>query len=103
MSHSLPQPSPVKHGGRVELRLQTASNNQPVIYAARWFLLDRLFEGAVTISLQDEILVKVSSNEPLPEWLDKFTITLARTTARSAKSDQFPRRLTRWRAAPNQP
>jgi hypothetical protein len=102
-SAPLPEPSPVEYGGRVELRLvqsPEAESAEDARYAARWFTADLTLEGEVTIS-PEGTQVKVEAPEALPDWLESFTTTLVRTTARSAKKDNaWPRRLTRWRRAP---
>ncbi len=103
---ALPEPSPVEHGGRVELRLITAPSDESpsAHYGARWFTASQKIEGLVTIALSDKPVVSLEASEPLPEWLGTFTTTLVRTTARQAvKENTWPRRLTRWRAAPSSP
>jgi hypothetical protein len=97
----LPEPSPVEFGGRVELRLIDSPGGEPgpTRYAARWFTADQKLEGEVAISSGTQ--VSVHSPENLPAWLGSFTTTLVRTTARQAQKDNsWPRRLTRWRKAP---
>jgi hypothetical protein len=98
----LPEPSIVEHGGRVELRLSRDSEAPgAVAYDARWFTADEQMEGRVVILSGDPPGVEIQGPQNLPGWLETFTTTLVRTTARSArKDDSWPRRLTRWRKAP---
>ncbi len=92
-------PSPVEHGGRVELRL-APQDDGTTRYLARWFTADEEMNGTVSIA-PEGTSVSVSSPDSLPEWLESFTTALVRTTARQAeKSGNWPRRLTRWRKAP---
>lgn len=105
------EPAVTKHGGRVELRLLPDEPSQLVTYyLARFFVDDRLIEGKVTIeaprSEKSHALIQIDAEE-LPSWLADFTVTLLRTTARSVFAEAgtaavWPRRLTRWRKAPNQ-
>lgn len=100
-SEALPEPSPVEHGGRVELRLDQSTEDNTVRYNARWFTADEKIEGQVEIGEGQPPAINVRPSETIPEWLNKFTVTLVRTTARTAaKENSWPRRLTRWRAAP---
>jgi len=93
-------PAPVEHGGRVELRL-SAQKDGTVRYLARWYTADEKLDGSVSVSTEDK-RVEVNSPETLPEWLQSFTTSLVRTTARNAEtSGDWPRRLTRWRKAPD--
>lgn len=100
----LPEPSPVEFGGRVELRLLHAPgpDTDQACYQARWFTADLSLEGEVSISLPTAD-VDVRAPDELPEWLGQFTTSLVRTTARSAQKEKsWPRRLTRWRKAPDE-
>lgn len=102
-THPLPEPSPVEHGGRVELRLVTgpSADSPQARFSARWFTASQRVEGHVTVDLTDKVVVSLDPLEALPEWLGTFTSNLVRTTARQAqKENTWPRRLTRWRAAP---
>lgn len=93
-------PSPVEHGGRVELRL-VEQDDGTTRYAARWYTADEKLDGEVKITSGP--LVTIESPATLPEWLGSFTTTLVRTTARQAeKEGSWPRRLTRWRKAPDE-
>jgi len=98
-STALPEPSPVEHGGRVELRLSAdAVTDEKVIYDARWFTANQELEGKVSINLAEKKGITVEAPDSLPDWLSTFTSTLVSTTARQAKKDgSWPRRLTRWR------
>ncbi len=94
-------PAPVEHGGRVELRLATEEDGS-VRYLARWYTSEEKLDGAVSVGTEDKT-VEVESPESLPAWLESFTTSLVRTTARQAEaSGTWPRRLTRWRKAPNE-
>lgn len=109
-SSALPEPSPTEHGGRVELRLidSNGASNQ-VCYAARWFTEGQRLEGTVqvtpSVDAKKPPAIDIQGPSELPDWLAAFTTTLVRTTARSASCEDpsngsWPRRLTRWRAAP---
>lgn len=96
-------PAPLEQGGRVELRLLSVEEEgTEALYGARWFTADQQLEGRVSILMSDRPEVTLTAPDNLPEWLGAFTTTLVRTTARSAVTDQvWPRRLTRWRKAPD--
>ena len=79
-SPALPEPSPVEHGGRVELRLLESADGE-VRYAARWFTAEEQLEGQVQIS-GEKSEVHIESPDSLPSWLGSFTSSLVRTTAR---------------------
>lgn len=92
-------PSPIEHGGRVELRLVEESDGT-TRYAARWFTADEQINGEVSVRTGESHVV-IDSPSSLPEWLSSFTTSLVRTTARQAQKDgTWPRRLTRWRKSP---
>lgn len=94
-------PSPVEHGGRVELRL-VAQSDGTTRYAARWFTADEQMNGEVSVSAADN-RVAIDCPATLPDWLSSFTTSLVRTTARQAeKEGTWPRRLTRWRKSPEE-
>jgi len=101
------EPSPVEHGGRVELRL-VESQGSTARYAARWYTAEERMDGEVTVlqaSSQTEAppTVELDSPAQLPEWLGSFTTALVRTTARQAEQEgTWPRRLTRWRKSPSE-
>ncbi len=101
-SLTLPDPSPVDAGGRVELRLETTNSAEGVVqFHARWFTEKDALEGSVLVDRQTPSQVQIEAPPALPEWLLAFTTTLVRTTARKAHADgAWPRRLTRWRSAP---
>lgn len=92
-------PAPVEHGGRVELRLSHEGDGTKR-YLARWFTANEQIDGEVSVNTEDK-RVAIAAPESLPEWLESFTTSLVRTTARQAEqSGTWPRRLTRWRKAP---
>ncbi len=99
-------PAPTDHGGRIELRLETTE--QTVCYGARWYLAgdgkdSEPLTGRVRYSVEDgQISFDFDGPEP-PTWLVDFTRALLRTTARTAKTSRWPRRITRWRAPPESP
>lgn len=99
----LPEPSPVEHGGRVELRLDLDgfSPEAEVVYQARWFTPEGALEGSVSVDRREKVMVSIQAPDGLPEWLASFTSNLVSTTARKVtQEDEWPRRLTRWRDAP---
>lgn len=108
-----------EHGGRVELRRGEATHTpdasslpEPsaadVVYQAIWSTRACAWRGTVTIAGgQVSLSVTDSSGEEKapPTWLTEWTLQLVRTTLRSAALDpeaELPRRLTRWRAAPEE-
>ena len=95
-------PSPVEHGGRVELRLLSSETDDTCkVYGARWFTSDGRYEGKVFVSIGDQPEVTIDAPPAAPEWLLTFSSGLMRTTARSAlREGVWPRRLTRWRSSP---
>jgi hypothetical protein len=100
-------PSPIDHGGRVELRL-VESESGTARYAARWYTPEERLDGEVTVvhpSSQTDApstTVEIDSPAHLPEWLGSFTTSLVRTTARTAEQKgTWPRRITRWRKSPH--
>lgn len=101
-SFSLPEPSPVEAGGRVELRLENTNAGDGLVhFHARWFTEKSALEGSVTVGAETPPRVHIEAPEGLPEWLSAFTTTLVRTTARKANAEgTWPRRVTRWRASP---
>ena len=116
---SLAQPAVTKHGGRVELRWsQERTSDDSVCYFARWFISERAgtdgdaLTGWVYVHAPQPgakaPLVVIEQSE-LPDWMENFTTTLLRTTARGALVDgaafgrgNWPRRLTRWRKDPGE-
>jgi hypothetical protein len=85
----------------VELRL-VEQGDGTTRYAARWFTADEQINGEVSVRVDDN-QVAIDSPGSLPEWLSSFTTALVRTTARQAeKEGNWPRRLTRWRKAPEE-
>ncbi len=111
-SSALAQPAVTENGGRVELRFSAEHSSETTItYRGRWFFDDQCLEGLLHISAPNEekkpVGLQIEGVE-LPEWLNTFTQTLARTSARSAllsgqpfASCPWPRRITRWRKAPS--
>jgi hypothetical protein len=104
-SKPLPEPSPVEHGGRVELRLDLSSTGDSgeARYEARWFTPGETHEGVVSVEPGVRPVVNVEAPDSLPKWLASFTSTLVSTTARKVSVESpWPRRLTRWRADPKE-
>lgn len=102
-SQALPEPSPVEHGGRVELRLDLSASTDSgdAHYHARWFTPGQTHEGTVSVEQKERPEVNVDAPTSLPDWLASFTSTLVSTTARKVNEEApWPRRLTRWRAEP---
>lgn len=107
-------------GGRVELRLRlpapgpasTSGDGQEsappaAIYTTLWATADGSWEGEVHVSDAGrvEVLPEAPGEAAPPKWLVDFSAQLVRTTARSVLNGNgaWPRRLTRWRAAPDKP
>lgn len=99
----LPEPAPISRGGRVELRLRLPEEPGHVVYEGRFFTSsDAWTEGAATITLGPPLVVSVDA-PGAPEWLVAFTEALLKTLSRTVAQTGFPRRLTRWRPAPDAP
>lgn len=92
-------PSPVRDGGRVDLR-RSSADGTTVTYEARWTTPRGQSLGTVEIGKGVDLAVEiaVASGNP-PVWLLEFTRALVRTTAKSCEGD-WPRRLSRWRKEP---
>lgn len=94
----LADPAPQTHGGRVELRLLDSDGNASARYEALYFVGGRRLVGELQAEAGPPARVSAISLDPVtPAWLVEFSITLLRTTTRSARTNGFPRRLTRWR------
>ena len=109
--------SPPGTGGRVELRLRPSPEAAPAdladaaspeagsapvaIYVARWATSERTWDGEIQVDADGRVQIR-AADPPPPAWLTEFSAQLLRTTARSVLggSAPWPRRLTRWRAAP---
>lgn len=106
MSFSSPQyQQPPSTGGRVELRLTEGQAPRGVAaYTARWTTPDGTWLGELLVNEGGQIEPSFRGEAP-PTWLLEFSAQLLRTTARStnkAGGGVWPRRLTRWRAAPDE-
>lgn len=104
MSASSPQYlDPPRTGGRVELRLDR-QDGEEAVYGARWTTPTGTWQGELFVSAAGSVRVSVQGEEP-PPWLLEWTQQLLRTATRSARAEErviWPRRLTRWRRAPEE-
>lgn len=103
-----------EHGGRVTLRrsnVAAEASNSRVIYDAEWATEGGIWRGRVVASTEAAPELELGDTAPEtegdapPRWLTDWTVQLVRTTARSVASTpdgEWPRRLTRWRAAPEE-
>lgn len=100
-------PAPVRHGVRTELRL-LAADEQGVHYEARWFFGQGAgssgaapsASGRAELDAKGTVTLHVEVGD-VPPWARDFTEKLLRTALRSQTTGAgYPRRLTRWRAAP---
>ncbi len=117
--HALPE-----HGGRTTLRRVPARPETPestsstsesaaaerVVYEAEWATVVGVWRGrfiATTTGGAEIERDEASEAElgPAPAWLTDWTLQLVRTIARNVARDpdtEWPRRLTRWRASPEE-
>ncbi len=89
------------HGGRLELKLQDASDAN-ARYALIVYTPEREHAALASIdAASDETELGAFSDGAPPAWLEAFAKTLLRSVLRTKKSDgDWPRRLTRWRPEP---
>lgn len=96
-------------GARVELRRLSAPREPlepPALawYEASWITPETRWEGVLVVREGGSIELR-PQQEPPPSWLVDWTLQLLRTRTRSMISDpslEWPRRITRWRAAPDE-
>jgi hypothetical protein len=105
------KPLVTKHGARTELRLVEAGA-LGARYEVRWFLGSESEEntaadaaapsafGLAVVAPSGEVEIELQGGQ-VPTWALSFTDKLLRTTARSVQDGRYPRRLTRWRDAPD--
>lgn len=89
------------HGGRVELKLQDASDAS-ARYSLTVFTKDSEHSALASIdAVSEETTLGEFSELAPPGWLDAYARTLLRSVLRTQKSEgEWPRRLTRWRPEP---
>jgi hypothetical protein len=114
-----------EHGGRTTLRRVLASpaagpansensaentERERAVYEAEWATVQGVWRGRVNVSTagQAEFELDPATEAelgPAPAWLVDWTLQLVRTIARNVARDpdsEWPRRLTRWRASPEE-
>ena len=92
--------APLAQGGRVELRLLSGVDGgkaHPARYEARFTTAQGTTLAQVQLEPGAPPRLQPQDAAP-PGFLTDFTLSLLRNLARSP--DPWPRRLTRWRAAP---
>ncbi len=94
MSLSGEQP---EHGGRVTLRLLTIDDCAH--FEALLLTAEARFEGQAKVSVETGD-VELDSLDSAPEWMVTLTRSLLRGAWRARESAGWPRRITRWREAP---
>lgn len=102
MTASAPQYQDLpRTGGRVELRLLHADTG--ATYGARWATPEGLWVGELRADVDGNVHATFEK-DAAPTWLVEWSQQLLRTTARSRRAGDgpWPRRLTRWRAAPEE-
>ena len=89
------------HGGRLELKLQDASDST-ARYTLTVYTPDSERSAPASIDVaSEETELGAFSDGPPPAWLEAFARTLLRSVLRTKKSEgDWPRRLTRWRPEP---
>jgi hypothetical protein len=90
-------------GVRFELRLETAADGG-ACYAVELALAAVTVSGQARISPGGDVLFDRSGAAPPPAWCVSIVRAQLRTLWRDhAARGAFPRRLTRWRPAPEKP
>jgi hypothetical protein len=90
------------HGGRLELKLRTASETTAE-YALSIFLPNAELSASVAVDSQS-VAFEIGEwrGGPPPAWLETLARALLRSVLRSKGSDgEWPRRVTRWRPEPS--
>lgn len=89
----------VDHGMRFELRLRSAEATS-AHYDVTLQQPDGVRDGSASIGV-DGVQLEFAG-APLPEWcLQQLRATLRMVQRDAAKSGNYPRRLARWRPAPD--
>lgn len=87
-------------GARFDLRLQS-SNEQLAVYLGHFDGEGFAHQLEATVNGDSgEVLWAEQPTPPIPAWILKYATVALRAGWRSHQSDGWPRRLTRWRAAP---
>ena len=97
-------PPVTEHGGRVELRLQSPASAAEALYSARFFegASDKTEPRRVELKVtRDGQVSPISAGDPPSPWLLDFAQAVLKIAARNLGTQGWPRRLTRWRKAPN--
>jgi len=89
------------HGGRLELKLVSASDSRAA-YVLTLFTPDAELRAQVALdSAMDGIELGPFEGGAAPAWLESYAHALLRSVLRTKSSaGDWPRRLTRWRPAP---
>jgi hypothetical protein len=113
------------HGGRATLRRvqarpaaspETADTSadgataEHVVYEAEWATVQGVWRGRVSATTAGQVEFELDPATeaelgPAPAWLVDWSLQLVRTIARTVARDtdaEWPRRLTRWRASPEE-
>ncbi len=94
-------------GGELLLRLSKGSD-AAVVYAAELSIRDDVFRGEAQVELEDGKVRFVWGAGAAPDWLIEATRAVlctlwrARNKAPLGEVEPWPRRIKRWRAAPQQ-
>ncbi len=94
-------------------RTENSAESAPaegVVYEAEWATVQGVWRGRVSVNTagQAEFQLDPATEAqlgPAPAWLVDWTLQLVRTIARNVARDpesEWPRRLTRWRASPEE-
>ncbi|MEN9577018.1 MAG: hypothetical protein RJA70_27 [Pseudomonadota bacterium] len=84
-------------GGRVTVKL-TGKDEHRVTYELSCLVAEASHQGTAVVELATGV-VSVDC-EAAPDWISAFAQVLLRGAWRTRESTPWPRRLTRWRAAP---
>lgn len=89
-----------EHGGRIELVLARA-DERGARYASTLSTAERSWSGSVEVAAGDGAVVIDVPDDP-PAWLVDVVRGVVRAGWRARAEAGWPRRLTRWRAGPEE-
>lgn len=109
-----PRP-PIRTGGRIELRrhdrhprLESVSQGDgraaQAVYEAHFWTADDGWIGELIVNADGAVTLHIEGERP-PAWLVDFSCQVLRAAARSvagSPAGSWPRRITRWRASPEE-
>lgn len=114
MTTNPPHP-PIHTGGRIELRRhdrhphlesipQGDAPAAQAVYEAHFWTADKAWSGELIVSAEGAVTAHIEGDQP-PTWLVDFSCQVLRAAARNVAGSppgSWPRRVTRWRASPEE-